>query len=616
MVLSPTSAWSCDSAYATAGSLSRRLGHRQAVIEPEAALVHSAAERRHAGHVLGDGGHHAGISRVQPVVGQHQVHARVHVHLHAEVFGVIATESGADAMMRVQHGGHTVEAEAVKVVLVDPPAQVGEQETQHLPAAVIEAARIPQAMMSALARVKVLVVAAVEMVDAVHNIRRGVRVHHIHQHVDAQSVRRVDERLEVLRCATARAAGEKVGHVVPERGVVRVLHNGHDLDGSVAEAFDTRQHLVAKLGIRADARLIRGHTHVALVDAQRLGARHVLRMLPPVRPLGRRVPKQRVVDERVRVLHQERAPRRIAQQVHPARRHDHHLEFGVVRYGARAVLAIGQEDAPPAETLIGQGVAAPIPPVKVARQVHLFGGWRPLAVPDAVIRQHQAEQPVAAGERVQAALALLDGRFAVGVLLVAVPQVALERLQPRVVRDDRTAVGAGRPVLAARLATRHGERGRGGEVLHAANVYPKRQRPDRARSPTEDGVGVARTGNTEAHLRGQQRFTDPIGPVRDAAVPGFPRSVYLARDSPCPPPLSASSIPCARCSATFTPVPSVRSTPSANATRIRPSMRPAPAAVLCGRARARRTAEREVLGRWWGTISDTRGTGEIRQTVA
>lgn len=37
-------------------------------------------------------------------------------------------------MVVVEHGGHSVEAEAIEAVLLHPPAQVGEQETLHLPA--------------------------------------------------------------------------------------------------------------------------------------------------------------------------------------------------------------------------------------------------------------------------------------------------------------------------------------------------------------------------------------------------------------------------------------------------------------------------------------------------
>ena len=39
-----------------------------------------------------------------------------------------------DAVVMVEHGGDPIEPEAVKAVLLHPPAKVGQQETQHLPA--------------------------------------------------------------------------------------------------------------------------------------------------------------------------------------------------------------------------------------------------------------------------------------------------------------------------------------------------------------------------------------------------------------------------------------------------------------------------------------------------
>lgn len=39
-----------------------------------------------------------------------------------------------DAMVMVQHGSNTIKSEAVKAVLLHPPAQVWQQEPQHFPA--------------------------------------------------------------------------------------------------------------------------------------------------------------------------------------------------------------------------------------------------------------------------------------------------------------------------------------------------------------------------------------------------------------------------------------------------------------------------------------------------
>ena len=47
---------------------------------------------------------------------------------------VRARAGPTDAVVMVEHGGDPIEPEAVEAVLLHPPAEVGQQETQHLPA--------------------------------------------------------------------------------------------------------------------------------------------------------------------------------------------------------------------------------------------------------------------------------------------------------------------------------------------------------------------------------------------------------------------------------------------------------------------------------------------------
>lgn len=42
-----------------------------------------------------------------------------------------------DAMVMVEHRGNTIKSEAIKAILLHPPAQVRQQEPQHFPASKI-----------------------------------------------------------------------------------------------------------------------------------------------------------------------------------------------------------------------------------------------------------------------------------------------------------------------------------------------------------------------------------------------------------------------------------------------------------------------------------------------
>lgn len=68
-----------------------------------------------------------------------------------------------------------------------------------------------------------LTVGAVEHVDAVVGVLRRVAVHDVHEHHQAQPVRLVDERLQLVGRAGAAGGAEEVGDVVAEGAVVRVL---------------------------------------------------------------------------------------------------------------------------------------------------------------------------------------------------------------------------------------------------------------------------------------------------------------------------------------------------------------------------------------------------------
>ena len=133
---------------------------------------------------------------------------------------------------------------------------------------VVEAAALPQVVVAARAVEEEAAVGAVEAVDAVEHVLGRVRVHEVEVDGDALPVRLVDERLELLGRAVAARRREERRHLVAEAGVVRVLHDGHELDGVVALLLDVRQHVLAEVVVRGDLALGRADAHVAFVDAR------------------------------------------------------------------------------------------------------------------------------------------------------------------------------------------------------------------------------------------------------------------------------------------------------------------------------------------------------------
>mmetsp|Transcript_126990 Transcript_126990/g.301597 ORF Transcript_126990/g.301597 Transcript_126990/m.301597 type:complete len:383 (-) Transcript_126990:128-1276(-) len=153
-----------------------RDGHAQTVVEAETAVLHGQADSGHAAHVLRHR-QSARHQRVNEVVGQHEVDVGVNISIWAEVFVVATGVALADTVGVVQHGGNPVEAEAVELILLQPPLDVGEQETQHLVLQVVEDFRVPLTVMTLGSSVGVAVVCAIHLRDAIQRVGRGMGVH-------------------------------------------------------------------------------------------------------------------------------------------------------------------------------------------------------------------------------------------------------------------------------------------------------------------------------------------------------------------------------------------------------------------------------------------------------
>ena len=93
----------------------------------------------------------SGLICVGQLVGQLQVRDGVAVDVGAEVV-VVAAERFAQAVIEVDHAGHAVEAEAVEAELLQPVADVAQQEPLHFVLAVVEQQRIPRDVLPARRR--------------------------------------------------------------------------------------------------------------------------------------------------------------------------------------------------------------------------------------------------------------------------------------------------------------------------------------------------------------------------------------------------------------------------------------------------------------------------------
>ena len=139
--------------------------------------------------------------------------------------------------------------------------------------------------MALRAAVEVQRIVTVEIAEALELVLDHVRMHDVHDDGDALGMRGVDECLELLRSAEARAQREDVGDLIAEGAIVRMLLKGHDLEDIVAQVRDLGQHIPAEILKSGDSFLLPAHANVALVD-EGIGTLAGTAVLPDIR-LGR-----------------------------------------------------------------------------------------------------------------------------------------------------------------------------------------------------------------------------------------------------------------------------------------------------------------------------------------
>ena len=170
--------------------------HREAEVEAQAAIGDRAGHAGHAGDILGDRDD-IGANFVRDFVCELEVGDGVFVDVGAEVV-VIRGKGFSQAVIEIEHARHAVEAEAVDVELFEPETDIAEQEAEDFVLAVIKEHGIPRGVLAPGSGVEVLVVGAVEVVQAFDGVLDGVAVDEIEIDGEPEAVGIIDEAFEII----------------------------------------------------------------------------------------------------------------------------------------------------------------------------------------------------------------------------------------------------------------------------------------------------------------------------------------------------------------------------------------------------------------------------------
>ena len=181
-------------------------------------------------------------------------------------------------------------------------------------------------------------------------------------------MRIVDQPFQLFRGAKARRGREETAHMIAKGAVIRVLLDGHDLDGVIPVAGHARQHFETKFLVGSGLLFLRGHANMALVDEQRRGVRP--KIVDAELVFLRRIPNLGRKDLRRLVLHHTPTPSRNAFASASLPLHAELIQVAVVKRVRR------QHDFPVARRTFQAPqtvILAFFPTVKVAHEVYRGG---------------------------------------------------------------------------------------------------------------------------------------------------------------------------------------------------------------------------------------------------
>ena len=188
--------------------------HSHAIVEAVATIGYRSCEAGHTADLLGNSDS-LRIDFVDEGIGQREVTDGIAI-LPSIIVSAIVGVSGAETVIKIDHAGDAVEAEAIEAELVHPVLAVGEKEVDDVVGAVVEAKAVPLAVFATLATIKILTGVAGKKSESLVFVLHGMAMDKVHDDADALTVSFVDELLELLGGTEAAGGGKETADMVAE----------------------------------------------------------------------------------------------------------------------------------------------------------------------------------------------------------------------------------------------------------------------------------------------------------------------------------------------------------------------------------------------------------------
>lgn len=136
--------------------------------------------------------------------------------------------------------------------ILQPVFAVAKQEMHHIVRPIIEAKAVPSRMQSASACMEELRLTSAQIAKPFIGIPYRMAMHQIHNHGNAHLVSLVNKLFELIWCAKTTAWRKEITDMITETTVIRMLLDGHQLQGVVAQSGDAWQDVCPELIVGSD----------------------------------------------------------------------------------------------------------------------------------------------------------------------------------------------------------------------------------------------------------------------------------------------------------------------------------------------------------------------------
>ena len=117
---------------------------------------------------------------------------------------------------------------------------------------------------------EVALISTIKLIQSVIDVTSSMGVYNVKNDIETKTVCLIHKILELVWHPVATGGSKEAGHMISKTTIVSMLHDCHQFNTStvVAKVFDTREHVISKVGIAGNLGFGRRDSNATFIDAK------------------------------------------------------------------------------------------------------------------------------------------------------------------------------------------------------------------------------------------------------------------------------------------------------------------------------------------------------------